>query len=126
MIRQLKGEIGPQYHQRQYDEHRQMERNGAEDHFAQFTVPDALYDEQIDSDRRRDLPKLDEEDQNDAEQQRINAVTRQDRKDQRHSDHDHAQTFDQAAEHGVEYEQRQEEFQPRKMQANDECRHLFA
>src|SRR6202044_871646 len=61
MIRQPKGEIGPHYHQRQHHEHRQMKRNGAEDHFAQFAVPDALDDEQIDADRRRDLAKLDEE-----------------------------------------------------------------
>src|SRR5580704_18121051 len=126
MIGQPKGEIGPHYHQRQHDEHRQMERNGAEDHFAQFAVPDALYDEQIDSDRRRDLPKLNEEDENDAEQQRVDAVTRQHRKDQRHRNHNHAQAFDEAAEHGVEYEQRQEKSQPREMQANDECRHLLA
>src|ERR1700693_6388276 len=80
----------------------------------------------MDADRRRDLPKLDEEHKNDAEQQRVDAVTRQDREYQRHGDHDHAQAFDQAAEHGVEYEQRQEEFQPREMQADDEGRHLFA
>src|SRR5580692_7099027 len=103
-----------------------MERDGAEDHFAQFAVPDALYDEQIDSDRRRDLPKLDEEHKNDAEKQRVDAVARQDRKDQRHRNHDHAQTFDQAAEHGVEYEQRQEKSQPGEMQADDKCRHLLA
>src|SRR3984893_6246124 len=126
MIRQPKGEIGPHYHQRQHHEHRQMERNGAEDHFAQFAVPDALYDEQIDPDRRRDLAELDEEDENDAEQQRIDAVTRQNRKDQRHGNHNHAQAFDQAAEHGVEHEQRQKKFQPRQMQADDEYRHLFA
>src|SRR5580658_8201506 len=103
-----------------------MERNGAEDHFAEFAVPDALYDEKIDSDRRRDLPKLDEEHKNDAEQQWVDAVTRQDWKDQRYRNDNHAQAFDEAAEHGVEYEQRQEKSQPREMQADDKCRHLLA
>src|SRR5262249_484766 len=52
MVRQAKGEIGPQYDQRKHHEHGQMERNGADNYLAQFAVPDALYNEQIDSDRR--------------------------------------------------------------------------
>ncbi len=39
---------------------------------------------------------------------------------------DHAEAFDQAAEHGVEHEQRGEELQPRQMQADDEFRCTFS
>ena len=43
--------------------------------------------------------------QHDAEQDRIDAVAAEDRKQQRHRDDDHAEAFDQAAEHGEQHEQ---------------------
>src|SRR6516165_87509 len=119
MVGQPQRQVRPQDHQRQDDEHRQMERDGAKDHLAQLAVPNALDDEQIDADRRRDLAEFDEEHENDAEQQRIDAVARQHRKEQRHRDHDHAEAFDQAAEHGVEDEQGEKKLQPCQMQADD-------
>src|SRR5215472_12272157 len=50
MIRQPKRQVRPQDDQRQNHEHRQVERDSAENDFAQLAVPDALDDEQVDSD----------------------------------------------------------------------------
>ena len=61
-----------------------------------------------------------------AEEERVNAVARQYREDQRDRNDDHPQAFDQAAEHGVENEESQKEFKPAQLQANDECRYLLA
>src|SRR6202007_899886 len=46
--------------------------------------------------------------------------------EQRHRDDDHAEAFDEAAEHGVEHEQRDEKFKPRQFQADQELRDLLA
>src|SRR5262245_28911379 len=126
LVWQPKREVRPENDERQHPEHRQVKRNGAEDDFAQLAVPNALNDEQIDPDRRRNLTKLDEQDQDDAEQERVDAVTGQHWKDQRYRDHDHAQAFDQTAEHGVKNEQRQEKLQPAQLQPHDKCRHLLS
>ena len=77
----------------------------------QLAVPDALDHEQVDADRRRDLPELDVDHQDHAEQDRIDAVAAEDRIEQRHRDDDHAEAFDQAAEHGEQREQHQIELQ---------------
>ena len=71
-------------------------------------------------------PDLDEQHQDDAEPDRIDAVLQQHRIEQRHGDHDHAEAFDQAAEHRVEHEQRDEEFQPRQFQLDQKLRDLLA
>src|SRR5258705_9801326 len=126
MLRQPQGKFRPQDDQRQHHEHGQMERDGAEHDLAQLAVPNALNDEQIDADRRRNLPKLDKQHEDHAEQDWIDAVVRQHRKDQRHRNHDHAEAFDQTAQHGVENEQREEEFEPGEIEADDERRDLLA
>ena len=41
-------------------------RDGAPDDVRQLAVPDALDDEQVDADRRRNLPELDEQNEDDA------------------------------------------------------------
>ncbi len=103
-----------------------MERDCAEDNVAELAVPDALDDEQVDTDRRRDLSELDEEHEHDPEQDRIDAVVLQHREDQRHGDDDHAEALDQAAQDRVEHEQREEEFEPAQVEADDEARDLLA
>ena len=45
-----------------------MERDRAQHHLGQLAVPDALDDEQVNADRRRDLPQLDVDDEDDPEQ----------------------------------------------------------
>src|SRR4051812_42871867 len=126
MPRQPQRQFGPEDHHRQHHEHNKVERNRAEHDVLQLAVPDALDDKQIDADRRRDLPKLDEQHQHDAEHDRVDAVAVQHRKDQRHRDHDHAEAFDQAAEDREQDEERPEEFQTAELQADDELRHLLA
>src|SRR6266566_9433058 len=117
-------QFGPEDHHRQHHEHDDVERDRAEHDVLQLAVPDALDHEQIDPDRRRDLPKLDEQHQHDAEHDRVDAIAVQHRKDQRHGDHDHAETFDQAAQDRVEDEQCDEEFQAIELQLDDEFGHL--
>src|ERR1700733_4417843 len=119
-------QLRPQDDERQHHEHDQVERNRAGHDLAQSAVPDALDDEQIDADRRRDLAQLDEQDQDHAVHDRIDAVARQHREDQRHRDDDHADALDQAAEHGVEHEQGHEEFESAEFEADDELRHGLA
>src|SRR6266568_4821601 len=126
MSRQPQRQFGPEDHHRQYHEHDEMERDRAEHDVLQLAVPDALDHEQIDADRRRDLSKLDEQHQHDAEHDRVDAIAVQHRKDQRHRDHDHAEAFDQAAEDREQNEERAEEFQPAELQPDDELRHLLA
>src|SRR6516165_11023161 len=126
VVRQPQRKLRPQNDKSEHHEHGQMERDGAEDDFAELAVPDALNHEQVDADRRRNLPELDEQDEDDAEQDGIDAVILQHRKDQRHRDNDHAEAFDQAAKHRVENEQRQEEFQPAEIKPDDECGYLLA
>src|SRR5262249_22795121 len=121
-----KCEVRPQDDQGQHDEHGEVERNRAENDLAQLAVPDALDHEQVDADRRRNLPELDEQHEHDAEQDRVDAVVLQHRKNQRHRDYDHTEAFDQTAEHGVEQEQREKELEPAQIEPNDEGRHLFA
>ena len=93
---------------------------------AELAGPDALDHKQVDADRRRDLAHLDEQHQDDAEPDRIDAVLQQHRIQQRHRDHDHAEAFDQAAQHGVEHEQRKEELELRQFQIDQKLGDLFA
>ena len=87
---QPKGEIGPQDDQCEHHQHRQMERDVPRTTSPQFASRYSN-DEQVDADRRRDFsPKLDEEDENDANRSGSTPY-RQDREDQRHGDDDHAQ-----------------------------------
>ena len=51
------------------------------------------------------------DDEDDAEQDRVDAVARQHRIEQRHGDDDHAEALDQAAQHREQHEQRQVEFE---------------
>ena len=81
-----------------------MKRNRAEDHFAQLTIPDALDDEQVDADRWRNLAEFHVDHQDDAEQDWIDVVARQDREQQRHGDDDHAEAFDQATQDREQHE----------------------
>src|SRR5882724_9712130 len=97
-----------------------MERNGPHHDVTQLAGPDALNDEQIDADRGRDLPHLDEEHQNDAEPDRVDAILQQ------HGHHDHAEALDQAAEHGVEHKQRQEELEPGQSKIDQKLGDLLA
>src|SRR5262245_37051983 len=103
-----------------------MERNRAEHDLAQLAVPDRLDHEQVDADRRRDLAELDEDHQHDAEQDRVDAVALQDRKEQRHGDHDHAEALDQAAEDGEQDEERDVELELGELEADDELGDLLA
>ena len=95
-------------------------------HLGQLAVPDALDDEQVDADRRRNLSELDVDDEDDAEQDRIDAVTGEHRIEQRHRDHDHAEALDQAAEHREQHEQHQVELELAELQADDELGDLLA
>src|SRR5262249_31281497 len=124
--RQPQGELGPEDHQSQHDEHDQMERDRADDDLAQFAVPDALDHEQIDPDRRRDLPELDEDDEHHAEQDRIDIIAAEHGKQQRHGDDDHPEALDQAAENGEKHQQRDVELELAEMQPDDELGHLLA
>src|SRR5229473_945166 len=103
-----------------------MERNGSHHDVTQLAGPDALNDEQIDADRRRNLPHLDEEHQNHAEPDRVDAVLQQHRVQQWYGDHDHAEALDQAAEHGVEHKQRQEELEPGQFEVHQKPGDLLA
>ena len=64
--------------------------------------------------------------EDDAEQDRVDAVAGEHRIEQRHGDDDHAEALDQAAEHREEHEQRQIEFELAKLQADDELGDLLA
>src|SRR6266436_2428962 len=103
-----------------------MERNGPHHDVTQLAGPDALNDEQIDADRGRDLPHFDEEHQNYAEPDRVDAILQQHRIQQRYGHHDHAEALDQAAEHGVEHKQRQEELQPGQFEVDQKLGDLLA
>src|SRR5262245_58961252 len=97
-----------------------MEGDRPQHDLAQLAVPDALDHEQVDADRRRDLPELDEDDEDDAEQDGIDAVARKHRVEQRYGNDDHPEALDQAAQHREERKQRQEELEPAQFEVDDE------
>src|SRR4051812_18102257 len=126
MLRQPERQLRPEDHHRQHHEHDEMKRDRAVDHFGKFAIPDALYHEQVDADRRRNLPELDVDHQHHAEQDRIDAVAAENRKQQRHRDHDHAEALDQAAEHGEQAEQHEIKLQSRELHADNEFSEFLA
>src|SRR5262245_1208900 len=97
-----------------------MEWDCSQHNLGQLAIPDALDDEQIDADRRRNLTELDVDHQDNAEQDRVDAVAGKHRIDEGHGDDDHAEALDQAAKHGEQGEQRQIELELAQVQADDE------
>jgi hypothetical protein len=81
VVRQPQRKVGPEDDKRQNDKHGEVKRNGAEYYLAQFTFPDALDNEEVNTDRRRNLSKLDKQHKHDAEQDWIDTVALQHRKD---------------------------------------------
>src|SRR6476620_10501677 len=103
-----------------------MKRDRAHDDVAEPSGPDALDHEQIDSDRRRYLSHLDEQNEDDAEPDRIDAILQQHGIEQRDGHNDHTEAFDEASEYGVQHEQRGKEFKPRQLHADQKLRDLLA
>src|SRR5215470_17538117 len=124
--RQPERKLWPEDHESEHEEHDDVEWDRAEHDLAQLAVPDRLDHEQVDADRRRDLAELDEDHEDDAEQDRIDAVARQHGEEERHGDDDHTEALDQAAEDGEQDQQRDVELELREMQPDDERGDLLA
>src|SRR5215510_3482580 len=92
--RQPQRQLRPGDHHRQHNEHDQVKRDRSQHNLGQLAVPNALDHEQIDADRRRNLAKLDIDDKDDAEQNRVDAIAGKHGIDKRHGDDDHAEALD--------------------------------
>src|SRR5262245_8339635 len=92
--RQPQRQLRPGDHHRQHNEHDQVKRDRPQHNLGQFAVPNALDHEQIDADRRRNLAKLDIDDKDDAEQNRVDAIAGKHWIDERHGDDNHAEALD--------------------------------
>src|SRR5262249_47851357 len=69
---------------------------------------------------------LDKQYQDHAKPDRVDAILQEHRIEQRYCDDDHAEAFDETAEHRIEHEQRAKKFQPRQLQTHQELRKLLA
>lgn len=70
-----------------------MEWNGAHHDGSRFSAANALDDEQVDPDGRRDFAEFDIHHQDSTESDRIDAITAENRIPQWHRDDDHADAF---------------------------------
>ena len=82
----------------------------------------ALQHEEIEADRRRDLRHLDDQHDEDAEPQQIDAGLLHGGQDDAHRQHDHRDAIQETAEDDVEHHQRDDEPQLREAETTDPLR----
>ena len=102
-------QLGERVEQDDHQHHQQEERERGAGDRADLALGHPLQDEQVEADRRRDLRHLDDDDDEDAEPERVDAGLLHRRHDHAHRQHDHRDAVEEAAEDDVERGQREDQ-----------------